>query len=1507
MAYYWATTSTGFTLGSATISQTYDYIDTDLGVNVVDTDLVPGKFANGAWVIGTNAGVDESGSSITFDGPSFNTSIDGDYTTADNVNGLPFGELTTYYSRNGGGNWFDNATWSTTGHDGVAAGSFPGAGSIAVIGDGHTVTTNSNGANSAYIEILTGSTLDIGATNGHNFGTLQGASYGTLRIGSSYFPTGDFTALFNNGTVVYYRIGSDYTIPSSSVTKPSLDTYYKLQVEVETGAAGSFIALPDLELDVLNEFRVSGTTSDQEIRISDSSSSSLNVTGNVFIDSGSLRYRFGGTTGRVVTVTGDVTIASDASLTYYESSDVVHTLTISGNLVNNGTLDLNTSATQTVNLNFTSSDNTAFSGTGDITFARLEVNKGSSQTPKLTFSNSGTISFPSGGIILTNGTLEITRTGTLVFSNTGSSYTIPSTTSLVVNNAGLTVRIGYTNDNAGDLSLSGKLEITAGTVEVGNSANDNNNDIVYSTAGSPEIKLTGGTLDVNGQIRRSTSSVNGALVYRQSGTSVVRIRGRSLTTTRGMLEITNTGSIFEMSGSSELHIYRGGAITYQDLYLLAASSSVTGGTIRFRPDGAGNQSYTLNTTTPLYTVVVENDGANEASVTQLVNSLSVQNNFTLLAGTSFNNSALNLSIGGRFTKNSTATFTPGNNTVTFTGADSELDGDFSSNNFYNFTVEASKNLTLLAGTVVRVNNTLTLGTGSTMTEDAGGNEIDLRGNAVFNGDHISPSLSSTNGLLLNHSSAQTLSGTGSFGNVINNNSAGVSITSNVEITGRLTLTNSGLALASYLLTLGEDAEITGYDSSRYLVSNGVVSDGGVQKFFPTGAFEFEFPIGVFSKYTPVTYDVTANSSVGTVTIKPVNVKHPSTRLTNNQQLNYYWSVATTGFSSLEVTHTYNYLQGDVTGTESNYNTGRFVGINWTPVGGITGTVNTTTNQMVLTDVDYINGDYTAGSEGEFGGVDVYYTRNGVCDQPTGCNWNDNNSWSPDGHDGFAGISFPDGEPAVISTGHKVFTNGNTRLSESLEINGDAILDLDDDTGHSFGIVSGTGTIRIKATGSNQFVFPGGNYTAFAANTGGNVEFYGTVAGTLPTQTTYNNVFMLESSSRVQPDVNWTVNGDFTIDDGSIDNTTYDRNITLYKDWINNSSTSAYIPGTGNIILNSATDQEIGGSFSTDFGFLELKGGGAKNMAQPIRVQSGVIFDSGNLYLNDNNLTMSQGATVTGTPSSTSMIVINDTGKLRREINSLTSMTFPVGDTAGTAKYSPSTLTFSSGSFSSAYVEMGVKNAADVECGGGNYLNRYWSVELVGITSFGGSGVFTYLQSDVVGDEAEIYTLTRDFNTTSCIQGTTANTVNNTLSLSLSSTGFILTGGDAGELLPPDVQVSDIEFVTVTSNSMTIGWTNGDGTGRIVLAKQAVAVDGQPVDETVYTPDNNFAGTPEEIGTDNYVVYTGSGNSFTLTGLDQNTRYYFSIYEYNSIGPKISYLTTSPPTANQLTKAVFELT
>ena len=79
--------------------------------------------------------------------------------------------------------------------------------------------------------------------------------------------------------------------------------------------------------------------------------------------------------------------------------------------------------------------------------------------------------------------------------------------------------------------------------------------------------------------------------------------------------------------------------------------------------------------------------------------------------------------------------------------------------------------------------------------------------------------------------------------------------------------------------------------------------------------------------------------------------------------------------------------------------------------------------------------------------------------------------------------------------------------------------------------------------------------------------------------------------------------------------------------------------------------------------------------------------------------------------------------------------------------------------------------------------------------------------------------------------------------------------------------------------MTINWTSGGGTNRIVLVKAGSAVDSDPVDGTTYTPNTVF-GSAQQIGTGNRVVYTGTGNSVAITGLSANTTYYVAVYEFN---------------------------
>ncbi len=219
----------------------------------------------------------------------------------------------------------------------------------------------------------------------------------------------------------------------------------------------------------------------------------------------------------------------------------------------------------------------------------------------------------------------------------------------------------------------------------------------------------------------------------------------------------------------------------------------------------------------------------------------------------------------------------------------------------------------------------------------------------------------------NGTSIQPISGSTitTFYNIKVNNNANVGLAQNAIIDNNLEFINGRFVLNSRRLFLGLNTTITGVTASRYIQGNGLASGLGVQKEFAAGTANFTFPVGTASRYTPVNYDITANSSPGTINIQPVNGKHPNTTLVPNTQLNFYWKVLETGFSGLTVTHTYNYIQADVTGSEAAYVAGRFLTPLWTPLGGIPGTVNTSANTITLTGVNYLVGDYTAGAGGEF--------------------------------------------------------------------------------------------------------------------------------------------------------------------------------------------------------------------------------------------------------------------------------------------------------------------------------------------------------------------------------------------------------------------------------------------------------------------------------------------------------------------------------------------------------------
>ncbi len=116
---------------------------------------------------------------------------------------------------------------------------------------------------------------------------------------------------------------------------------------------------------------------------------------------------------------------------------------------------------------------------------------------------------------------------------------------------------------------------------------------------------------------------------------------------------------------------------------------------------------------------------------------------------------------------------------------------------------------------------------------------------------------------------------------------------------------------------------------------------------------------------------------------------------------------------------------------------------------------------------------------------------------------------------------------------------------------------------------------------------------------------------------------------------------------------------------------------------------------------------------------------------------------------------------------------------------------------------------------------------------------------------------------------------------------------------PTVQTSAVAFTNVTSTSLTVQFTAGNGANRIVVMRAGSAVNSAPVDGTTYIATSSF-GTGSQLGSGNFVIYRGSGSSVNVTNLSPATTYHVAVYEYNGGIELENYLTTTPALGNRIT-------
>jgi fibronectin-binding autotransporter adhesin len=560
ISFYWKVSST---LSAPSVDMTYTYTDADvMGVEA----YVLGRFYSGAWtptggIIGSSNNTGANTLSVMgYTGGPTGGNIDGDYTGGD---ATEFATVLTYYSRTatagagaGGGDWASPSTWTTVTPDGSgpAAATAPTLANPVVINTGHRVYTSSAGRAAASLKLLGTGVLDLGTNAANNFSTITGT--GTLRIGSSLFPAGNYSDFVasSGGTVEFTGAGQ----------LPARDTYNNLTL---SGANNKQLSNLDLTINgtlALATSTIVDNPTSQSITLNSASSGAI-IDGTLNMFDGKF------TTGADLTVSNNGTLNLGAGLTQ-----------VNRNFTNNGTTN-NGSAGVQVGAAFTNGGTyNAKANIGPLTVAGA-------------FTNSGTYN-------ASTGRLTVNSTGSFANTSTGSFYAMDNGYVQVdgnYSNAGtynaavniLRVAGNFTNTGTFKSQDINGLDVNSATLLFGNFTNSGT-----FTAGTGVVQFT--TDDAGHQLTGDTRFYNlqktGA--YNLSFGANTNVSVDNLLTLSGGLITTGTVNTLTLNNTTTQPILGATPTSYVNGRLAMALPNAAA-SIRVFPVGLGGR-YRPVTITP---------------------------------------------------------------------------------------------------------------------------------------------------------------------------------------------------------------------------------------------------------------------------------------------------------------------------------------------------------------------------------------------------------------------------------------------------------------------------------------------------------------------------------------------------------------------------------------------------------------------------------------------------------------------------------------------------------------------------------------------------------------------------------------------------------------------------------------------------------------------------------------------------------------------------------------------
>ena len=126
------------------------------------------------------------------------------------------------------------------------------------------------------------------------------------------------------------------------------------------------------------------------------------------------------------------------------------------------------------------------------------------------------------------------------------------------------------------------------------------------------------------------------------------------------------------------------------------------------------------------------------------------------------------------------------------------------------------------------------------------------------------------------------------------------------------------------------------------------------------------------------------------------------------------------------------------------------------------------------------------------------------------------------------------------------------------------------------------------------------------------------------------------------------------------------------DFVNNSSENKF---GGTFLFSGTSNQKISGTVESEFSILEINNINGLTLENNVIITNELILSQSVIDIQDYDLILSANAVISGTFSSGNMINAAGTGSVIRNINTIGTYLFPVGDLTSGADYTPVELDF----------------------------------------------------------------------------------------------------------------------------------------------------------------------------------------------------------------------------------------